>query len=368
MKRVAIIGLGAVTQNIHLPAYSRLKNRVSIVAGCDTDPEARRRARESWKLEEVFDDPRRMIEATSPDIVSVCTPPFLHHEQTLLALQHGCHVFCEKPMAESLIQADEMVSASEAAGRYVVVNTQFPYMNIHAAAKEIIGSPDFGKLLFLQAWQTFRPTDHTEAGWRGELERRLCFEFGVHVFELIRYFFDDTPAKVWAHMPRPTAKLKSDAVNIISVEFADGRAATVILNRLSKGPERYLDMRLDGEVASVHTSIGGRAQITAGIHAREKRPFFRLGFAQGGRATLQNGNRERVLARDGINPFATATARHFANFLDALLNGGKPPGTAQDNRNTLAMVFAAYDSAQSGRPVQLSNYIEGPAERVVAFA
>ena len=368
MIRVAIIGLGAVTHNIHLPAYSRLKNRVSIVAGCDTNPEARKRARENWKLPEVFDDPQKMLEATAPDVVAVCTPPFLHRDQTLLALERGCHVFCEKPMADTLAQADEMIQAADAARRLVVINTQFPYMNIHTGAKKVIGSSEFGRLLFLQAWQSFRPTDHTEAGWRGELERRLCFEFGIHVFELIRYFFDDTPSRILAHMPHSALGVKSDSINIISVEFADGRAATIVLNRISKGPERYLDLKLDGEHASVHTSIGGHVQVSAGVHTREKKPFLRLGFAQGGRATLQDGNREKVIAKDGINPFASATARHFENFLDAVRDGGNPPGNVRDNRNTLAMVFAAYDSAQTGRVVEFADYLESREDRAVAFA
>src|SRR5260370_27835353 len=57
----------------------------------------------------------------------------------------------------------------------------FPYTPFFRS--KIIGSSEFGRLLFLQAWQSFRPTDHTEAGWRGELKRRLCFEFGIYVFQ-----------------------------------------------------------------------------------------------------------------------------------------------------------------------------------------
>ena len=356
MIRVAIIGLGAVTQNIHLPAYAQLKNRISLVAGCDPNPEARKRAREHWNLPEVFDDPRKMLEATAPDIVSVCTPPFLHHEQTLLALEHGCHVFCEKPMAESLDQADEIIEASERTNRLVVINNQFPYMKIHLAAKQKIGSPEFGRLLFLHARQTFRPTENTEAAWRGEMQRRLCFEFGVHVFELIRFFFEDSPVKIFAHMPNPKPEIKSDPINMISVEFADGRAASILLDRLSRGPERYLDMHLDGEFASIHTSIGGEVRFEAGMHTREKRPFMNFQFAQGGKALLQNGNRSEVIARDGINPFASSTAHHFSNFISAIEDGGIPPGSATDNRNTLALVFAAYDSAQSGQAVEMSRY------------
>ena len=357
MIHVAIIGLGAVTRNIHLPAYRQLGGEVSVVAGCDTDGAARTLAQERWHLPEVYDDPKEMIEKTKPDIVAICTPPSLHREQSLMALDYGCHVFCEKPLAESLEQADQIVWASERAKRFVVVNNQFPYMNIHLAAKRLIGSPEFGRLLFLHAWQTFHPTEVTEAAWRGALQRRVCFEFGVHVFELIRFFFEDEPVKLFAHMPNPKPDAKSDVINLISVEFADGRAASIVLNRLSKGPERYLDMRLDGEFASIHTSIGGRVGFEAGIHTRDKRPFVGFNFVQGGQAVLQKGNRSRMIAKDRINPFASATAHHFGNFVNAIRNGGLPPGTAADNRKTLALVFAAYDSAQSNAAIEMSRYL-----------
>ncbi len=357
MVRIAIIGLGAVTRNIHLPAYSQLGDKVRIVAGCDPDEKAISSVVKRWSLPETYDSPQEMIEKTKPDIVSICTPPSLHHEQTLMALRYGCHVFCEKPLAESLEQVDKIVQASEEAKRFVVVNNQFPYMNIHLAAKRLTGTPEFGRLLFLQAWQTFHPTDATEAAWRGTLQRRLCFEFGVHVFELIRFFFEDEPVKIFAHMPNPKPDAKSDIINLISVEFADGRAASVILNRLSKGPERYLDMRLDGEFASIQTSIGGRVGFEAGIHTRDKRPFVGFNFVQGGQAVLQKGNSSRVIAKDKINPFASATAHHFGNFIDAIQNNSLPPGTAADNRNTLALVFAAYDSAHSNAAVEMSRYL-----------
>ena len=358
MIRVAIIGLGAVTRNIHLPAYSQLGDQVTVVAGCDTDRTARTLALRKWHLPEVYDHPQEMIEKTRPDVVSICTPPSLHHEQSVLALNYGCHVFCEKPLAESLSQVDEIIQASDRSKRFVVVNNQFPYMNIHMASKKFIGSPEFGRLLFLQAWQTFRPTGITEAGWRSKMKRRVCFEFGVHVFELIRFFFEDNPVRVFAHMSDPSPEISRESVNVISLEFKDGRSACIVLNRLSKGPERYLDMRLDGEFASIHTSIGGEVRFEIGIHTRERRPFLGFSFIKGGKALLQNGNRSKIIARDGLNPFASATAAHFRNFINTIENGGIPRGTARDNRNTLALAFAAYDSAQSGRVIEMDRYLK----------
>lgn len=357
--RIAVIGLGAVTRNIHLPAYSSLAGKITVVAGCDTDDGARKTAREKFGLREVFDDPLKMVKETAPDIVSVCTPPALHVEQSLMALEHGCHVFCEKPLAESLADADKLIDAAASASRFVVVNNQFPYMNIHRSAKRMISTPEFGRLLFLQVWQTFRPNELTEADWRGKLEKRLCFEFGIHVFSLARFFFDDEPVSISAQMPNPSSKFSSDVLNLITLEFPDGRAASIILNRLSKGPERYLDMRLDGEFASIHTSIGGEVRFEAGIRTREKRPFLGFNLVRGGSAVLQNGNKSKVIARDGINPFASSTAYHFGNLIKAIREGGKPAGTVEDNRKTLALVFAAYDAAQAQRTIQMSEYTNG---------
>ncbi len=364
--RIAIIGLGAVTRNIHLPAYKSLSAKVEIVAGCDTEDTARRTAHEKLGVPAVFDDPLEMIEQTAPDIVSICTPPKFHVEQSLMALENGCHVFCEKPLAESLRDADKLVDSAAKADRHVVVNNQFPYMNIHLAAKELIGKPEFGKLLFLQAWQVFHPDEITEADWRGRLPRRLCFEFGIHVFSLARFFFDDEPVSISAHMPNPLSKFRSDALNLITLEFADGRAASIILNRLSNAPERYLDMRLDGEYASVHTSIGGEVRFEAGLHTRQRSPFFGLNLVKGGKAVLQNGTKSKIIAKDGINPFASSTAHHFNNFVDAIRIGGIPPGTAGDNRKTLALVFAAYDAAEARQTVYMKDYQKVPTNELAS--
>ena len=268
---VGLIGLGAVVRHIHMPAYARLGKQVRVIAGCDPDRAAREHARGTWGLR-VFATPQDMLEAVRPDVIAVCTPPRLHRDHVLLALEHGCHVFCEKPLAEDLRQADEMAEVGRRTGRLIVVNSQYPFMNIHAAAKRLIGAPQFGRLLHLQVWHAMRATEQTEAGWRGDLSRRLCFEFGTHVFELVRFFFENNPDKVLAHMPNPLGRSQSDAVNVIPLEFAD------------------------------------------------------------------------------------ATSRLFAGFLKAIGDGSEPPSSIGDNRETLALVMAAYESAKSGKWVSMRRH------------
>jgi predicted dehydrogenase len=122
-----------------------------------------------------------MLERTKPHILAVVTPPDSHFALTSLGLQAGCHVFCEKPFMTNLDEADAIIGMARDAGRRVVVNNQFRFMRIHRAAKQMIGSPEFGDLVFLTMHQTFFVTLQTEAGWRGETIRRTGREFGTHV-------------------------------------------------------------------------------------------------------------------------------------------------------------------------------------------
>lgn len=154
-------------------------------------------------------------------------------------------------------------------------------------------------------------------------------------------------------MPKPITDMKADLLNIVTVEFSDGRAASFILDRLSKGPERYLDIRLDGDHAAIHTFIGGELRCQIGMHTRERKPFFNFSLVKGGKAELQVGNKSKVIAKDPINPFKAATSLLFTKYIDALENQSTPPCNAKDSRDTLALILAAYESASSGLPVMI---------------
>ncbi len=92
MIRLAVAGLGQVTRHIHLPAYAKLTGRIEVVAGCDLDASARTTLHELRPAVPTFVDFTEMLEASTPDMVAICTPPFLHHQQCLEALSRGCHV------------------------------------------------------------------------------------------------------------------------------------------------------------------------------------------------------------------------------------------------------------------------------------
>ena len=347
--RIAIAGLGQSARTIHLPAYKRIP-ALEIVGGCDP---AAPPGQFAFPL---FSSIPEMLNATKPHILAVATPPDSHFYIAKLGLESDCHVFCEKPFMNDLSEADAIIALSKERNKQVVINNQFRCMRIHRAAKDKIGSPEFGKLLFLGMHQTFLVTEKTEAGWRGEDTRRTAKEFGTHVFDLCRFFFGEEPLSVCARMPRFGQPTGPDYLNLIQLEFSGDRVAQITLDRVSRGRHRYLDIRLDGELASIETSLGGRLEMRVGMQATARRPFFDLDFAPGGRARLYQGEQYSTLATERLNVFAGATAELITEFLAALDRGQIPPCNALDNHRTLALMLAAYESDAKRAPVILRQH------------
>jgi D-apiose dehydrogenase len=343
--RVGLAGLGAAARRIHVPAYSRLGS-VQIVGGADPLTPAGFRF-------PVFTTAEELIEKTRPDVLCVLAPPDAHYALTKLGLTSGCHVFCEKPLAGSLEEADELVALAARTGRRLAVNQEYRFMKIHEAARRLVGRPEFGDLLFLSVEQTFYTTAATEAGWRGRDPERTCKEFGVHVLDLCRYYFDEEPIAVTASMPRPRDPDGPDRLNLIRLDFAGQRVAHITLDRLSRGRHRYLSMRLDGTAGCIETELGGSVEVTAGVRGGTRRPFLSADVSLGGRARLYHGERSRKIASEPLDVFAAATRRLFEAFLAAIDRGDRPPCDGEDNRRSLALVRAAYESSRIGATVAL---------------
>jgi len=338
--RFAIVGLGAAAREIHLPAYRGLA-QVELVGAADPV------ARERFPFP-VFETAAELLAQTRPDVVAVLTPPASHFEIARMALEAGCHVLCEKPVTPTLEEADALAALARKAERRLVVNQEYRFMRIHQAAKAALGGPAFGDLVFLSAEQTFFTTASSEAGWRGRDPERTAKEFGIHILDLCRFFFEDEPVAVSARMPRPGQDTGPDRLDLIRLDFPGDRVAQITLDRLTRGRHRYLALRLDGTRACIETEIGGAASVRAGLRARTRRPFLEVDFALGGQARMYTGERFHKLAAEPRNVFARATQRLCSAFLDALDRGTVPPCSIEDNRKSLALVRAAYESAARG--------------------
>ena len=339
--RIAIAGLGAATRTIHLPALAKLDD-VEVVGGYDPA--------NAISGVRSFDSLEQMLAVGKPEVVTVATPPASHVSISVAALEAGAHVFCEKPLAATMAEAELLKGVANRCDRFVAINSEFPYMPVHAAARDEIGSERFGRLLFVDIRQSFVVTAETETGWRGDDPQRSFKEFGTHVIDLCKFFFGERPIAMRSRMPRPFRDGRGpDYLDLVQLDFSGDRVAQITLDRLTRARHSYLDIRLIGENGTIETSIGGRAQMTLGLRPQGRRPFADVDFALGGRARLYQGERHVTLAKSPIDLFPDATAKLYRMFLHAIRDGREPPNGLDESRHTLQLVYDCYTRAGQTR-------------------
>lgn len=351
--RFAVVGLGYATTNFHVPALRRIAG-TELVGGCDLS----RERREQWQRETgstahaTLDE---LLERERPDVVIVATPPDAHVDPCLKAIEAGCHVFCEKPLAEMTADADRIVDAARAAGRQVAVNMEFREHPIFTAVKDGVQSGRYGRLAFCQVWQhvELAPWDEP-AEWRSRMADRALLEGGVHLVDLLLAIAGEVPVAVSAqHSGGSDEHRGADAIQLVTLEFAGGRLAQITMNRLCPAAMRFLEARADCEHASLRASLGGRATLRIGLK-RAERPGARVEFGLGGLAWVEQGFRRTPLARNPRDANVGGTTRLLQGLMQAIGDGVDPPSSAREARDVLAVIGAAYESARTGETVRLT--------------
>lgn len=356
MLKVALFGLGGVAERIHLPALNRLTD-LELAAACEIDPARGEAMRRRFRIPRLYHDPAELIDREKPDIVVIGTPPGSHHELCLLALNRGAHVFCEKPFVRTVEEADEIVRTAEQCGRYVAVNNQYRFMSMYQVAKARIDAGEFGRPFLLQCWEQMFHPPSAESNWRADLVESTLFEFGTHALDLICFLFADLPLSVVAEIPRPRPEFRADVVTVLMLRFSEERVATVVLNRISHAAERYLEMRLDCERASLRLSLGGVARASLDWSKPLGRPIVRWSLVRGGETRVEAKGRSKVIARERRTAFVSAAAANLSQFARGIASGTASHEPLRYARELIRLVSAAYESAHTGQPVALGHAV-----------
>jgi predicted dehydrogenase len=338
----------------HIPALARLPG-AQLVGGSDLSPE--RRA--EWQRETgttAYPSIDELLERTRPEVVIVATPPHAHTEPCLRAIEAGCHIFCEKPFAESVAEADLIIDAARAADRAVAINHEFREHPIYRAIRDGVASDRYGRLAFCQVWQLLdlAPWDEPTA-WRADMASRALLEGGIHLVDLLIWIFGAAPTAVSArHSAGFHERQDADAVQLVTLEFPGGRLGQITMNRLSRAGTRYLEVRADCEQASLRASFGGRAVIQAGVKRAERRGI-RLDYGFSGLAWVEQGVSRKRLARNPRDAGIVGATRLLEGLVHAIERGEEPPSSAREARQVLAVIEGAYESSRTGMRVELAQ-------------
>jgi predicted dehydrogenase len=151
--RVAVVGCGRIGTHGHLPAFGAAARAglCTLVGVCDLDP-SRAAAAGRAAAVPAFDSLAALLDAVRPDVVSIATLPSSHCALTLEALDAGCHVLCEKPVAMDAAEAGRMVAGAARAGRLLSVCFEYRYWDEAVYLRRRLAAGDLGRIHHVRTW------------------------------------------------------------------------------------------------------------------------------------------------------------------------------------------------------------------------
>lgn len=184
--KIGIIGSGNISIN-HIESYMN-NPYAEVYAICDINPDKLEEKKEKYGITRVFNSCEEMLKLEEIDAVSVCTWNSAHKDCTIAALKAGKHVLCEKPMAMSKAEAEEMKRVADEAGKLLMIGFVRRQGNDCAILKEFIDAGNLGEIYYAKA--TYLRRNGNPGGWFGDKSRSgggPLIDLGVHVIDLVRY-------------------------------------------------------------------------------------------------------------------------------------------------------------------------------------
>jgi predicted dehydrogenase len=188
--KAAVIGAGFMGK-VHTEGIRRLGN-VEVVAAAAVSKEEAQRFGELMSIERVTDDYRELIADPEIEAVHVCTPNALHAPVSIAAMEAGKHVLCEKPLAMSAAEAQQMLDVARRTGVVHCVNHNLRYYPVLQHVRQMIARGDLGEILivqgtYVQDWLLY----DTDYNWRLDVKDsgplRVVADVGSHWMDLIQH-------------------------------------------------------------------------------------------------------------------------------------------------------------------------------------
>jgi predicted dehydrogenase len=269
----------------------------------------------------IFPTLREALAAVKADGVIDVTPPRFHREVSLTALEAGVPVLSEKPLADTLEAAWDIVRKANETGVLHMVAQNYRYSVPAQTLKQVISSREMGRIGAVTV--EFFKGPHF-GGFREEMPYPLIIDMSIHHFDMMRFFLDSDPVSVFGRSWNPPwSWFKGDASASVILEFANEVMVSYNGSWCSTGRE---------------TSWNGnwRFECEKGVIALE-----------GDQVYTQLMGREVVFV-EPVEQQYVAQSYLLHEFYEAVVQGKRPATTCQDNIKSLAIVFDAIKSFETG--------------------
>lgn len=311
---------------------------IDLVGFVDIREEAaRQRAQDSGVSNPVVGtDLAKVLKQTKPDAVFDCSVPEAHVTVTLTALEHGCHVLGEKPLADSMAHARQMVAAAKKAGKTYAVIQNRRYIPSIRRVRRFVESGAIGELTTLNC--DFYLGPHF-GGFRDQMQHVLLLDMAIHTFDAARFIAGADAVAVYCREWNPTGSWYKHGASAVAIfEMSNGAVYTYRGSWCAQGlgTSWECDWRILG-------SKGG-ALWDGGDKFKAQQMTGKVEWT------------DQMQDVDWSPQPDDKTGGHtglLKEFVECIRTGKTPETVCTDNIKSLAMVFGAIESAESGKRVEI---------------
>lgn len=346
MINLAIVGTGGIAHS-HAQGILTFPDKCKVVALCDIYPDKAEKFKEEFGFTEaaIFDDYKKMLSSgIHIDLVHVCTPPSAHAEISINSMNAKINVLCEKPMAPSLKECDEMLEAEERNGVVLGSVAQNRYRNSIYKLKKVLESGLAGKLRVSHInslW--WRGHSYYDLWWRGTWEKEgggPTLNHAVHHIDMINWYTGTLPVEVssmLANVMHDNSEVED--ISFAALKYADGSIAEVTSSVVHHGEEQGLVLQCEKAKMSAPWSCIANVAKSNGFPYPDPN------------TELMEKIEEYYKSIPDI-PYQGHTGQIDA-MLTALEEGVRPMITGMDGKRTVELITAIYKAGFEKKTVTL---------------
>jgi predicted dehydrogenase len=299
--RIALLGSGAVSNVLYRPVLQEIHDDVELVGIADLNRQSAEPLLKEFPSAKYFTEYKLMLEKLRPDAVIVALPHFLHKPASVDALRMGIHVFCEKPMAITSDECDQIEAAVSATGKVFCVNLFRRWFPSVQEMKRLIDARALGALT------SFEATEGAPYGWPAMsfsfFDRKISgggvlMDSGVHTLDLLQWWLG--PIDVVEYLDDATANgVECDCVaELLAGPSAEKARGSLRMSRSVELPNLYrlqfergwIEWHHDDGTQFRFSSDRGKTAVEVAVKCESR-------WASGGRFTFALAEQLRAFAR-----------------------------------------------------------------------
>ena len=329
----AVVGIGQLTKGQVIPAFRNTKqSRLTGFVSGDREKALRWASDYGVPEKNIYNYQNYDEMASNPDIdaVYIALPNNMHAEYTIRAARAGKHVLCEKPMANSVADCQEMIDACKRAKRGLMIAYRLQYEPNNLEAVRMVRSNELGLLKFIDAEFAFIIGDPTQ--WRLKMDMAgggPLVDIGIYCIQAAGYLSGEDPVRVTAHSwTTDPVKFREVEENItFTLQYPSELAVNCFSSYGLSGLNRYRALGPKGwvEMDPAYSYRGLRLKVSLGGEVEDR-----------------------------TRPVGDQFAREIDRFTEDIRAGRNPKASGEMGLRDTRIIKAIYEAARTGAPVTIS--------------